>query len=101
MDEKLRLGGMALPNGVLVHGPHSWACAIRHEDGRISRQVVDLNVQQATLAARRSRSARRRRNAGRCWKPARPVLRPDDLVDQDESDITYEVDEVGRDWKRQ
>jgi uncharacterized protein YqhQ len=33
--EKIRLGGMALPNGVLVHGPHSWACAIRHEDGRI------------------------------------------------------------------
>ena len=33
--EKIRLGGMALPNGVLVHGPHTWACAIRHEDGRI------------------------------------------------------------------
>jgi uncharacterized protein YqhQ len=33
--EKIRLGGMALPNGVLVHGPHSWACAIRNEDGRI------------------------------------------------------------------
>ena len=34
-DEKIRLGGMALPNGVLVHGPASWACAIRHDDGRI------------------------------------------------------------------
>jgi len=33
--EKIRLGGMALPNGVLVHGPHAWACAIRHENGRI------------------------------------------------------------------
>jgi uncharacterized protein YqhQ len=33
--EKVRLGGMALPNGVLVHGPHAWACAIRNEDGRI------------------------------------------------------------------
>ena len=33
--DKIRLGGMALPNGVLVHGPHAWACAIRHEDGRI------------------------------------------------------------------
>jgi uncharacterized protein YqhQ len=33
--EKVRLGGMALPNGVLVHGPRSWACAIRREDGRI------------------------------------------------------------------
>jgi uncharacterized protein YqhQ len=34
-EEKIRLGGMALPNGVLVHGPTAWACAIRHEDGRI------------------------------------------------------------------
>ena len=34
-DEKLRLGGMALPNGVLVHGPKSWSCAIRHPDGRV------------------------------------------------------------------
>ncbi|MGH3050051.1 MAG: DUF1385 domain-containing protein [Gaiellaceae bacterium] len=34
-EEKIRLGGMALPNGVLVHGPHAWACAIRGEDGRI------------------------------------------------------------------
>jgi uncharacterized protein YqhQ len=33
--EKIRLGGMALPNGVLVHGPHAWACAIRNKDGRI------------------------------------------------------------------
>ena len=35
MDEKPRLGGMALPNGVLVHGPTSWACAVRTEDGSI------------------------------------------------------------------
>ena len=33
--EKIRLGGMAMPNGVLVHGPSSWACAIRNDDGRI------------------------------------------------------------------
>jgi uncharacterized protein YqhQ len=26
---------MALANGVLVHGPGSWACAIRHSDGRL------------------------------------------------------------------
>ena len=26
---------MALANGVLVHGPTSWACAIRHPDGRV------------------------------------------------------------------
>lgn len=33
--DTIRLGGMALPNGVLVHGPTSWACAIRHDDGRL------------------------------------------------------------------
>jgi uncharacterized protein YqhQ len=35
MDEKLRLGGMALQNGVLVHGPTSWACAVRLPDGTL------------------------------------------------------------------
>jgi uncharacterized protein YqhQ len=34
-EKKIRLGGMALANGVLVHGPTSWACAIRHPDGRL------------------------------------------------------------------
>lgn len=34
-EEKIRLGGMALANGVLVHGPTSWACAIRRADGRV------------------------------------------------------------------
>ncbi len=34
-EEKLRLGGMALANGVLVHGPTAWACAIRTEDGQL------------------------------------------------------------------
>lgn len=32
---KLRLGGMALRNGLLVHGPTQWAAAIRTRDGRI------------------------------------------------------------------
>jgi uncharacterized protein YqhQ len=32
---KVRLGGMALANGVLVHGPTSWACAIRSDSGEI------------------------------------------------------------------
>jgi uncharacterized protein YqhQ len=34
-EAQLRLGGMALTNGVLVHGPNSWACAIRHANGRV------------------------------------------------------------------
>jgi uncharacterized protein YqhQ len=33
--EKLRLGGMALSNGVLVHGPSSWAAAVRRGDDGI------------------------------------------------------------------
>ena len=33
--EKLRLGGMALANGVLVHGPTAWACAVRLPDGTL------------------------------------------------------------------
>ena len=34
-DTKLRLGGMALGNGLLVHGPTHWAAAVRDRDGRI------------------------------------------------------------------
>ena len=33
--ERLRLGGMALRNGLLIHGPSSWAAAARTPDGRI------------------------------------------------------------------
>ena len=36
MSEKLRLGGMALRNGLLVHGPTHWAAAVRGPDGKIS-----------------------------------------------------------------
>jgi len=33
--QKVRLGGMALENGVLVHGPTAWACAVRTESGEV------------------------------------------------------------------
>jgi uncharacterized protein YqhQ len=33
--EKLRLGGMALRNGLLIHGPTSWGAAARAADGTI------------------------------------------------------------------
>jgi uncharacterized protein YqhQ len=33
--DKLRLGGMALRNGLLVHGPTHWAAAVRAPDGSI------------------------------------------------------------------
>ena len=34
-QEKLRLGGMALRNGLLVHGPTHWAAAVRDDDGNV------------------------------------------------------------------
>jgi uncharacterized protein YqhQ len=33
--ERLRLGGMALRNGLLIHGPTHWAAAVRGRDGQI------------------------------------------------------------------
>ncbi len=33
--QKLRLGGMALANGLLVHGPTRWAAAVRASDGTV------------------------------------------------------------------
>jgi uncharacterized protein YqhQ len=35
MSEKLRLGGMALRNGLLIHGPTHWAAAVRSADGEV------------------------------------------------------------------
>jgi uncharacterized protein YqhQ len=35
MPEKLRLGGMALRNGLLIHGPTHWAAAVRSRDGQV------------------------------------------------------------------
>jgi uncharacterized protein YqhQ len=34
-DDKLRLGGMALRNGLLVHGPTHWAAAVRTAAGEV------------------------------------------------------------------
>ena len=34
-EQKLRLGGMALRNGLLVHGPTHWAAAVETADGQI------------------------------------------------------------------
>jgi uncharacterized protein YqhQ len=33
--DRLRLGGMALRNGLLIHGPTHWAAAVRDADGQI------------------------------------------------------------------
>jgi Protein of unknown function (DUF1385) len=34
-QEKVRLGGMALQNGVLVHGPTAWGAAVRDDEGKL------------------------------------------------------------------
>jgi uncharacterized protein YqhQ len=35
VEDKVRLGGMALANGVLVSGPHAWAATVRAADGTL------------------------------------------------------------------
>ena len=51
---KVRLGGMALSNGVLVHGPTSWACAVRTPEGAIKlvsarKRLLAPRIQQPFL----------------------------------------------------
>jgi uncharacterized protein YqhQ len=51
-EDKLRLGGMALRNGLLVHGPTHWAAAVRTDGGELkvaSGRKPDLG---ATVAER-------------------------------------------------
>ena len=45
---KVRLGGMALSNGVVVHGPTAWAAAVRTESGELKVVAARKKV----LAAR-------------------------------------------------
>ena len=50
----MRLGGMALANGVLVHGPLAWACAVRTDDGTLKvvakrKRFVAANVDNPLL----------------------------------------------------
>ena len=49
MDEKIRLGGMALINGVLVHGPNAWACAIRAPSGELKVESDYKRFRAATV----------------------------------------------------
>jgi len=48
-EDKIRLGGMALANGVLVHGPQAWACAIRREDGTIEVASARKRLQASRI----------------------------------------------------
>jgi uncharacterized protein YqhQ len=49
MSEKLRLGGMALANGVLVHGPTAWACAVRLPDGTLKVESAPKRFRSADV----------------------------------------------------
>src|SRR5579875_3073548 len=49
MTDPVRLGGMALANGVLVHGPTAWACAVRLPDGSIAVEARRKRVQAARV----------------------------------------------------
>ena len=60
-EDKLRLGGMALRNGLLVHGPTHWAAAVRTKDGEIK---VGLRP-EAALQGRRRRPRPARARAAR------------------------------------
>jgi uncharacterized protein YqhQ len=51
-EEKIRLGGMALPNGVLVHGPSAWACAVRLPDGELKVESGHKRLRSATIENR-------------------------------------------------
>ena len=48
-DDKLRLGGMALANGVLVHGPNAWACAVRLPDGTLKQASAPKRFRAARV----------------------------------------------------
>ena len=45
----VRLGGMALENGVLVHGPRFWACAIRARDGHVELASGEKSIRSADV----------------------------------------------------
>jgi uncharacterized protein YqhQ len=51
MSEKTRLGGMALANGVLVHGPRYWACAVRTGDGRLEVASGEKTVRASEVSS--------------------------------------------------
>jgi uncharacterized protein YqhQ len=50
-EEKIRLGGMALENGVLVQGPSAWACAVRLPNG-----VIKIEARKKRFQASKVRS---------------------------------------------
>ena len=52
MSDPIRLGGMALRNGLLIHGPTHWAAAVRDADGTIQVASEPKPVLAPRLAGR-------------------------------------------------
>ncbi|HEY2334935.1 MAG TPA: DUF1385 domain-containing protein [Solirubrobacterales bacterium] len=51
-EQRLRLGGMALRNGLLIHGPTQWAAAVRRPDGSVEVAAEPKPQLAPGLAAR-------------------------------------------------
>lgn len=58
-EDKVRLGGMALANGVLVHGPRHWAAAVRTEEGELRVASGEKPLKAAEIENRLIRSPAR------------------------------------------
>ena len=58
-EPQIRLGGMALANGVLVHGPRHWACAVRTDDGELKVASGLKPVRAADVKSRLARGPAR------------------------------------------
>ena len=80
-EDKLRLGGMALRNGLLVHGPTHWAAAVRTNEGEVKvasgpkpRVTVADDIPGAARARRASarRSPSSRSSSAACPRPSWP-----------------------------
>ena len=65
--DKLRLGGMALRNGLLVHGPTHWAAAVRADSGEIQVASGRKPRLRGGMAERVPGRARGRRSSPRRW----------------------------------
>ena len=74
-QDKLRLGGMALRNGLLVHGPTHWAAAVpgagRHDRRRLRPQAAPAGRASSACRARAASCASARRWSSSRWSSAR------------------------------
>jgi uncharacterized protein YqhQ len=58
-ERTVRLGGMALANGVLVHGPRHWSCAVRTAQGELKVASGLKPLRSADLKSRLARGPAR------------------------------------------